>query len=112
MAWVAICRSEALQDKSFGVRFRLQDDSEGFVVRYLGMARAFRNRCPHRGLELDWEVGHFFNENGAALICSVHGARYDPASGNCLGGPCRGTALTSIACQERAGFVVVEEFTV
>ena len=108
MAWVVVCRSEALQEGGKGVRFRLGDDLEAFVVRYLSQVRAFRNHCPHRGLELDWQERHFFDEKGTALVCAVHGARYDPASGACLKGPCRGSALESMVCKECAGLVVVK----
>jgi nitrite reductase/ring-hydroxylating ferredoxin subunit len=42
-------------------------------------------------------------------VCSVHGARYDPAGGGCLGGPCRNQGLTALTCWEQEGMVVVEE---
>lgn len=109
MAWIAVCSSDALADGGVGVRFRLSDVIEGFVVRHAGKVRAFRNRCPHRGLELDWQEGHFFDDKGQSLICSVHGARYDPSGGGCLGGPCRGKKLEALVCEEQAGLVVVKE---
>lgn len=78
-------------------------------MRYRGLVRAYRNWCPHRGLELDWEAGHFFDASGDLLVCAVHGARYDPAQGRCMGGPCQGRALQALVCEERDGWVVVED---
>lgn len=111
MAFVTICPSVALKEAGPGVRFGLGEIS-GFVVRYQGQVRAFRNRCPHRGLELDWQEGHFFDSDGSALICAVHGARYDPAGGRCLEGPCRGASLEALVCEERLGWVVVQELDI
>lgn len=111
MAFVTICPSSALKEAGLGVRFELGELS-GFVVRYQGQVRAYRNRCPHRGLELDWEEGRFFDAWGKALVCAVHGARYDPAGGRCLEGPCRGASLEALACAENLGWVVVQELDV
>ncbi len=104
-----VCASDRLVDGGRGQRFRLGPDEEAFVIRFKGVVRAYKNRCPHRGLELDWQAGHFFDEQGKALVCSVHGARYDPADGNCLGGPCLGRALEALVCREQGGMVIVEE---
>jgi nitrite reductase/ring-hydroxylating ferredoxin subunit len=41
------------------------------------------------------------------LICSTHGALYDPATGACRGGPCRGGALERVAVEEIDGQVVL-----
>lgn len=108
MAFVTVCASIALKDAGPGVRFVLGELS-GFVVRYQGQVRGYRNRCPHQGLELDWQEGHFFDVDGRALICAVHGARYDPAGGRCLEGPCQGASLEALVCEERRGWVVVQE---
>jgi nitrite reductase/ring-hydroxylating ferredoxin subunit len=42
------------------------------------------------------------------LICSTHGALYDPATGDCRGGPCRGAGLEPVAVEEIDGQVVLE----
>ncbi|MCS7101365.1 MAG: Rieske 2Fe-2S domain-containing protein, partial [Burkholderiaceae bacterium] len=61
-----------------------------FVVRHRGRLRAFVNRCAHVAMELDWQPGAFFDAEGRWLICATHGALYDPDTGGCVGGPCRG----------------------
>jgi nitrite reductase/ring-hydroxylating ferredoxin subunit len=42
---------------------------------------ALRNRCPHRGIELDWVPGAFLAVDGHHLQCATHGALFDPLSG-------------------------------
>lgn len=88
-----ICASEALVDGGDAVRFQVTRDGEeapAFVVRHRNRVHAYINRCSHRGIKLDWDAGKFFDRRGRYLICAVHGARYEPATGNCIGGPCNG----------------------
>ncbi|WP_298139124.1 Rieske 2Fe-2S domain-containing protein [Acidiferrobacter sp.] len=109
MAAVTVCAGALLADGGPGRRFVLKAGDEAFVIRHGGVVRAYRNRCPHRGLELDWQEGQFFDAKGEVLLCSAHGARYDPADGGCLGGPCRDQGLAALICRERDGWIVVEE---
>ncbi len=109
MAALAVCAGDRLIDGGIGQKFLLGPGEEAFVIRFKGVVRAYRNRCPHRGLELDWQEGRFFDDKGMALVCSVHGARYDPADGGCLSGPCLGRSLEALVCREQGGMVIVEE---
>jgi nitrite reductase/ring-hydroxylating ferredoxin subunit len=69
---------------------------EGFVVNHAGRVHAYINRCPHVGTPLDLWPNEFLAEDGQTLICSTHGALYEPASGYCTAGPCAGDALTRL----------------
>lgn len=109
MAALVVCASGRLIDGGVGQRFSLGAGDEAFAVRFLGVVHAYRNHCPHRGMELDWQEGRFFDEEGKVLVCSVHGARYDPVDGRCHGGPCRGRSLEALVCREQGGMVIVEE---
>ncbi|MDX8402368.1 MAG: Rieske 2Fe-2S domain-containing protein [Mariprofundaceae bacterium] len=60
----------------------------GFAIRWRGRVHVWLNRCPHAGSPLDWIPGRFFSEDGRALVCHTHHALFDPASGECLAGPC------------------------
>jgi len=103
-----ICESSALQDSGAGVRFdvELQGDLvPAFAVRYAGRVVGYLNRCSHVAMELDWSEGVFFDEDGRDLICSMHGAAYAAASGQCLGGPCDGKPLVRLQLEERDGGV-------
>lgn len=77
-----------------------------FVVRHRGVAVAYLNRCAHVAMELDWQPGEFFEPDGEFLICSTHGALYDPGTGACRGGACGGHGgLRPLAVVERDGCV-------
>ncbi len=61
---------------------------EGFIICYQGRLMAYRNSCPHAGSPMDWLPGQFFSEDGSQLVCHTHDARFNPATGDCLSGPC------------------------
>ena len=108
-----ICAAAALEEGGRGVRFEHQSGGgvlePAFVVRYDGVARAFLNRCAHVPMELDWQPGVFFDADGLYLICATHGAIYDPSSGACVGGPCRGQGLAPLAVREENGNIILED---
>jgi nitrite reductase/ring-hydroxylating ferredoxin subunit len=105
-----ICASEALEEGGKGVRFDLpfarHQPATGFAVRFDGKVCAFVNRCPHLGVELDWQPGEFFEGTGLYLVCSTHGALFEPASGYCFAGPCRGASLEKVDVAEQDGRIV------
>jgi nitrite reductase/ring-hydroxylating ferredoxin subunit len=103
-----ICASGALDERGRGIRFRLaagDAEEKGFVIRSAGKACAYVNECPHVGTELDWQPGEFFEAAGLYLVCSTHGALFEPGNGFCIAGPCRGASLRPIAIRERDGQV-------
>jgi nitrite reductase/ring-hydroxylating ferredoxin subunit len=105
---ISICSSAALVEGGDGVRFPVSTrdgQAVGFVVRFQGVPRGYLNRCAHVGIELDWQRGKFFDGSRLYLMCATHGAIYEPESGRCAGGPCRGQGLRVIAIEERDGTV-------
>jgi nitrite reductase/ring-hydroxylating ferredoxin subunit len=52
-------------------------------------------------MELDWNQGEFFESSGLFLMCATHGALYEPDTGKCAGGPCRGGSLKQITVIEK-----------
>lgn len=107
---VAVCRSAALVESGDGVRFEVERGGArhpAFAIRFEGRVHAYLNRCAHVGVELDWQPGRFFDADGIVLICSTHGALYDPGTGECAGGPCRGGRLERVAVEEIDGQVVL-----
>lgn len=108
-----ICASEALQEKGRGIRFPIPERGErasGFVVRYGGRPYAFVNQCAHVPVELDWQEGDFFDLTGHYVICATHGAHYEPLTGRCVMGPCKGHSLQPLSIEERDGniYLIVE----
>lgn len=107
-----ICASGDLVEGGKGVRFETVVEGEtvpAFVVRFNGRACAYINRCAHVPIEMDWMEGEFFDDAGAYLICSTHGAVYAPDSGHCLGGPCVGKHLTPLPVLEKDGQVYLDQ---
>ena len=105
-----VCPSAALVDRGEGVRFEVVQGGArhpAFAIRFDGRVHAYRNRCAHVAVELDWQPGRFFDADGIVLICSTHGALYDPATGACRGGPCRGAGLEPVPVEEVDGLVVL-----
>ncbi len=103
-----ICRSSDLVEGGRGACFAVEIEGEripAFAVRYQGKVHAYRNRCAHRGVTLDWDDRRFFDITGHYLVCSTHGALYEPDTGRCTGGPCRGLGLAALAVTEHDGQV-------
>ena len=87
-----------------GVRFKLTVDGvsrDAFAVRWRGNVFAWVNSCRHESLPLDFGDAHFFDDDGASLVCVHHGARYRPDTGECIDGPCSGAFLTPLALERR-----------
>ncbi|NKI68574.1 Rieske 2Fe-2S domain-containing protein [Collimonas pratensis] len=100
---IPICASSTLAERGRGVRFPVTawgDDAVAFVIRYDNVAHAYLNRCAHVAMELDWNEGDFFESSGLYLMCATHGAVYEPETGRCAGGPCRGGRLHKILVEE------------
>jgi nitrite reductase/ring-hydroxylating ferredoxin subunit len=75
-----------------GARF----PDEYFLVRRGDALRAYRNVCPHAGNFLNWKADAFLTRDKTRIMCSAHGALFDPASGACVAGPCIGRSLESV----------------
>ncbi len=75
------------------------------VVRHAGEVRACVNRCAHLGLPLNLTGNRFFDESGSFLVCGMHGARFRPSDGYCVGGPCAGDSLEALRVSVRDGAV-------
>jgi nitrite reductase/ring-hydroxylating ferredoxin subunit len=62
---------------------------------------AYLNRCVHVPTEMDWEYGKFLDPGRDFIMCSIHGASYNPSNGRCVGGPCGRGSLTKLRVEER-----------
>jgi nitrite reductase/ring-hydroxylating ferredoxin subunit len=79
-----------------------------FAVRRGGQVYAYLNRCPHRGITLEWQKDRFLDDSGSLIRCSTHGALFLIESGECVAGPCEGQSLQALECREDAHGVWIE----
>ncbi len=103
-----LCESSALQECQGSVTFEVMEQGRtvpAFALRFDNMAMAYLNRCAHVPAEMDWQPGQFWDQDKRFIICSVHGALYEPTDGLCVSGPCPGKHLISVALTERQGQV-------
>jgi nitrite reductase/ring-hydroxylating ferredoxin subunit len=97
-----------LNELSHGMtkKFRLRCKGktiEGLLLSYEGNILAYANRCCHIPLSMDWVDNHFFTEDKRYLICANHGATYEPATGECVWGPCFGAFLRGLPVEVSRG---------
>ena len=76
-----------------------------FALRFDGRVVAYLNRCAHVPAEMDWQPGEFLDAGREFILCSIHGASYEPRDGRCIGGPCGRGRLTPLAVEENDGQV-------
>jgi nitrite reductase/ring-hydroxylating ferredoxin subunit len=103
-----LCSSDALLERGRAWVFDVVyfgEPARAFALRFDGKVMAYLNRCVHVPSELDWQPGEFLDAERELIICSPHGALYEPMSGRCAGGPCGRGRLTSLAVDERDGEV-------
>jgi len=104
----ALCEADALKERGDAVTFDVLEfgrKAQAFALRFDGVAVAYVNRCAHVPAEMDWQPGQFWDLEKRFIICSVHGALYDPPNGVCVAGPCRGARLHAIQLKEEGGHV-------
>lgn len=107
---VEVCRLAELPDpgaRGFsppGSRFA----DEYFVVRRGEEVACFSNVCSHAGQPLNWAPDRFLSRDGRLILCAAHGAVYEPITGACRGGPCRGQGLRRWPTRLQAGTIVAE----
>lgn len=67
------------------------------VVRWGRQVFGYVNKCPHHGVNLDWERNQFLDPDGVRLMCGKHGAAFELGTGMCVDGPCKGRSLEPVA---------------
>jgi nitrite reductase/ring-hydroxylating ferredoxin subunit len=103
-----LCAGEALPERGRALVFDVMhfgEPARAFALRFEGRVVAYLNRCVHVPTEMDWQPGEFLDAAREWLVCSMHGAAYDPRSGRCAGGPCGRGRLTTLLVEERDGEV-------
>lgn len=100
-----LCASNELADgqsRGFDI-----GDYRLLAVRRGGQVFVYKNRCPHRGVPLEWEPHQFLDPSASLLRCASHGALFLIENGECVAGPCEGQSLTALICEENASGIWV-----
>lgn len=103
-----LCGADALAESGKALVFEVlqyRQPVRAFALRFQGRVVAYLNRCVHVPAEMDWQPGEFLDASKRFILCSTHGAAYEPADGRCVGGPCGRGRLTAIEVAERDGQV-------
>lgn len=79
-----------------------------FALRRGDEIYIYRNSCPHLGVELNWVADQFLNYDGDLIHCATHSALFEPETGDCISGPCRGQALQIVAHHLRDGDIYLD----
>lgn len=91
---VALCRVDDLDDP--GSKGFVVAGKQVFAVRQGRQCYVYLNRCPHRGIPLEWVPDQFLDSSGRLIQCASHGALFLPESGECIAGPCSGQQLVAL----------------
>ncbi len=81
--------------KGFSISTR-QGEHDIFIVHKNDCFYAYKNSCPHTGVNLEWKPDEFLNMDKNLIQCSTHGAQFRIENGYCIYGPCQGRSLTQI----------------
>lgn len=103
-----LCASPALAERGRALVFdvlQYGQPQRAFVLRFEGRVVAYLNRCVHVPTEMDWQPGEFLDSDKRFILCSTHGAAYEPSDGRCVGGPCGRGRLSAVEVEERDGQV-------
>jgi nitrite reductase/ring-hydroxylating ferredoxin subunit len=103
-----LCASHELVERELAFVFDVMlwgAPARAFALRFDGKVVAYMNRCVHVPTEMDWQAGQFLDMDKRWILCSTHGAAYEPTDGQCVGGPCGKGRLMPIVTGERDGAV-------
>jgi len=78
-----------------------------FLLNDGGSYHAFINRCRHMATPLDFVRNEFVMDPQHRLVCMMHGAIYEPRSGLCVDGPCKGLSLFRLPVLVDGGEIMV-----
>lgn len=105
-----VIRKEDFDKDPSTVKFKFLEEGKehsGFIVLFQQKYYAYKNKCQHLAVELDWDNNEFFEEEEKFIVCATHGALYDPQTGKCLMGPCLGKNLEILSIKIKADELII-----
>ena len=109
MSLQKICRLDDILD-GHARGFEVLVDKEVISIICVRQAQqifAYKNICPHTGINLEWLADQFLDDSGQYLVCSTHGALFQIEDGHCVAGPCAGDALQGVTVKLEQGDVFI-----
>ncbi|MFM0195391.1 Rieske (2Fe-2S) protein [Paraburkholderia strydomiana] len=101
---IDLCKADDLDDRTargFDILGNGRDAL--FVIRINDTFHGYLNACPHYDpsarVPLAWSKDKYLNAGGTHIVCSGHGAFFEPETGLCIRGPCKGAVLTRMAIE-------------
>src|SRR4051812_2323157 len=79
-----LCAAGDLLEKGKAIVFDVlhyREPARAFAMRFDGKVVCYLNRCVHVPTELDWQPGEFLDSGKEFILCSIHGAAYEPRDG-------------------------------
>lgn len=89
-----LCHLNEIPDE--GCKGLSWNDKTLIAIRRKGQLYLYLNRCPHRGIPLEWQPDQFLDFERQYIQCSTHGALFQIDSGRCIQGPCQGQSLEAV----------------
>lgn len=104
-----LCPSEGVREGEFCEHpiHQADNNTEVIVTRQMGRVHAWLNVCPHQGRALNFAPKRFLSDDQGRLVCAAHGAVFEPDSGLCVGGPCRGASLREVAVIDTGSEILI-----
>lgn len=98
-----LCNNDELIEYK-GRNFTLETEQgpvDLIALRLPDMVVAYKNRCPHLGIPLNWQPDDFLSIEETHIQCSTHGALFTMERGDCIAGPCSGDTLDAVKVEHR-----------
>jgi len=104
---ISLCPISAIDEGE--ARSFILSQTRLFAVKSGGNIHVYINRCPHLGIQLQWQEHAFLTNEKDFIKCSNHGALFEIDTGLCISGPCRGEKLWAIESSIVAGILEIDD---
>lgn len=93
-----LCKLDELEQcGSLGFDLVEEGQDQFFVVHVHGQVHGWLNACPHvEGSPMAWRRHAYLDASRQWIQCHAHGALFDPHTGLCTEGPCKGRYLKRV----------------
>ena len=94
----ALCKTTDLDALgSIGLEVKIKRKMQDIFIIKKGHAFfAYKNQCPHRLTQMEWNPNDFLTKDKQHIICAMHAAIFNLDDGLCISGPCIGKSLKKI----------------